>query len=198
MNIVNVKPIETHYNGYRFRSRLEARWAVFFDAIGLKYEYEHEGYRLDDNTFYLPDFYMHRVVKDEVFGYRREYHSFIEIKAKEPTPEEIRKAKLLCNSLDAGLYFFWGLPCTNLGLHICPDEDDCGIQRVTMWSYEDGKGPILESSPVDYWDEYNKDGWTMCLKHPPYIIFPRANANVLINGINRAKSARFEFGEVPA
>jgi hypothetical protein len=27
-----VKAIETQYNGYRFRSRLEARWAVFFDA----------------------------------------------------------------------------------------------------------------------------------------------------------------------
>lgn len=31
MNISNsIKPIETIYNGYHFRSRLEARWAVFF------------------------------------------------------------------------------------------------------------------------------------------------------------------------
>ena len=28
----SIKPIETNYKGYRFRSRLEARWAVFFDA----------------------------------------------------------------------------------------------------------------------------------------------------------------------
>ena len=28
-----IKAIETVYNGYRFRSRLEARWAVFFDAL---------------------------------------------------------------------------------------------------------------------------------------------------------------------
>lgn len=26
----NIKAIETEYKGYRFRSRLEARWAVFF------------------------------------------------------------------------------------------------------------------------------------------------------------------------
>lgn len=38
----DIKPIETIYNGYRFRSRLEARWAVFFDALGVEYQYEPE------------------------------------------------------------------------------------------------------------------------------------------------------------
>ena len=52
------KPIETHYKGYRFRSRLEARWAIFFDTLGIKYEYEPEGYQLSDGTLYLPDFYL--------------------------------------------------------------------------------------------------------------------------------------------
>lgn len=58
----SIKPIETLYNGYRFRSRLEARWAVFFDVIGLKYEYEVEGYKMDGSEVneirYLPDFYI--------------------------------------------------------------------------------------------------------------------------------------------
>ena len=53
-----IKAIETVYNGYRFRSRLEARWAVFFDAIGIRYEYEPEGFQTDDGTKYLPDFYL--------------------------------------------------------------------------------------------------------------------------------------------
>ena len=44
---MSIKPIETIYNGYRFRSRLEARWAVFFDKIGIKYQYEPEGYEVD-------------------------------------------------------------------------------------------------------------------------------------------------------
>lgn len=51
-----IKPIETIYNGYRFRSRLEARWAVFFDCLGVKYEYEPEGFELPGVGGYLPDF----------------------------------------------------------------------------------------------------------------------------------------------
>jgi hypothetical protein len=41
-----IKAIETIYNGYRFRSRLEARWAVFFDALEIEYQYELEGFFL--------------------------------------------------------------------------------------------------------------------------------------------------------
>ena len=39
-----MKAIQTEYKGYLFRSRLEARWAVFFDACGVDWEYEPEGY----------------------------------------------------------------------------------------------------------------------------------------------------------
>src|SRR5262245_3495425 len=35
-----IQPIETIYRGYRFRSRLEARWAVFFQTLGVPWEYE--------------------------------------------------------------------------------------------------------------------------------------------------------------
>ena len=50
-----IKAIETRYKGCHFRSRTEARWAVFFDAIGFKWEYETEGFA-DGKTAYLPDF----------------------------------------------------------------------------------------------------------------------------------------------
>jgi hypothetical protein len=53
-----VKAIETEYKGYRFRSRLEARWAVFFDALPLRWEYEPEGFVTSDGTRYLPDFWL--------------------------------------------------------------------------------------------------------------------------------------------
>lgn len=55
---MTINPIETEYNGYRFRSRLEARWAVFFDALEIPYEYEAQGYTLD-GVPYLPDFTLH-------------------------------------------------------------------------------------------------------------------------------------------
>lgn len=51
-----MKAIQTKYKGYRFRSRLEARWAVFFDALSLKWEYEPEGFDLGFGELYLPDF----------------------------------------------------------------------------------------------------------------------------------------------
>lgn len=61
-----MKPIETEYRGYRFRSRLEARWAVFFNELNsgpccgqgrvLQWEYEPQGFVLSDGTHYLPDF----------------------------------------------------------------------------------------------------------------------------------------------
>ncbi len=55
---MNIKPIETVYNGYRFRSRLEARWAVFFDRAGIEYTYEPDGFDLGEFGWYLPDFYL--------------------------------------------------------------------------------------------------------------------------------------------
>lgn len=56
-----IKPIEPEYKGYRFRSMLEARWAVFFDACGATWEYEPEGFDLGDGLYYLPDFLLHNV-----------------------------------------------------------------------------------------------------------------------------------------
>lgn len=53
-----MKPIETRYAGYHFRSRLEARWAVFFDSLGIRWEYEPQGYDLPAGP-YLPDFLLH-------------------------------------------------------------------------------------------------------------------------------------------
>jgi hypothetical protein len=52
-----IQAIETVYNGHRFRSRLEARWAVFFDVLDVPYEYEPEGFDID-GTRYLPDFWL--------------------------------------------------------------------------------------------------------------------------------------------
>jgi len=61
----HIKAIETTYKGYRFRSRLEARWAVFFDTLGIKWEYESEGYEKEifangrtETIRYLPDFFL--------------------------------------------------------------------------------------------------------------------------------------------
>ena len=53
-----MKAIKTIYNGIKFRSKLEARWAVFFDHFGLEYEYEPQSFILDNGIVYSPDFYL--------------------------------------------------------------------------------------------------------------------------------------------
>ncbi|MHC4463683.1 MAG: PDDEXK family nuclease [Planctomycetota bacterium] len=52
-----IKAIDTWYKGDFFRSRLEARWAVFFRTLGIEYKYEPDGYDIN-GTWYLPDFYL--------------------------------------------------------------------------------------------------------------------------------------------
>ena len=39
--------IRTAYRGTTFRSRLEARWVVFFDEMGIAWTYQREGFALD-------------------------------------------------------------------------------------------------------------------------------------------------------
>lgn len=53
-----IKSLPSYWKGTVFRSRIEARWAVFFDVIKLRWEYEPEGFVLDDGTWYLPDFWL--------------------------------------------------------------------------------------------------------------------------------------------
>lgn len=92
-------PIETEYKGYRFRSRLEARWAVFFDKIGLEWEYEPEGFNLSNGEKYLPDFYFPKMdwyceVKPDRPGAEKE----IQNKTKQLV-EDLHVAVLLLSSL---------------------------------------------------------------------------------------------------
>src|SRR5262245_7598362 len=57
--MTDIQPIETVYRGYRFRSRLEARWAVFLDVAEIPWQYETQGFDLN-GVRYLPDFWLPR------------------------------------------------------------------------------------------------------------------------------------------
>ncbi len=89
----NIKAIETLYNGYKFRSRLEARWAVFFDAVGSKWEYEKEGFDLN-GTYYLPDFYLPEwsawvEIKPKVFAEESKGHDNCILLSKVTSPDRV-------------------------------------------------------------------------------------------------------------
>ena len=57
-----IRAIPTYYRGVNFRSRLEARWAIIFERLGITWYYETEGYDIqieDGYTIrYLPDFVL--------------------------------------------------------------------------------------------------------------------------------------------
>lgn len=58
MSEISIQPIQTRYRGRFFRSRLEARYAIFFDKLGIRWQYEPEGFDLHGGSRYLPDFWI--------------------------------------------------------------------------------------------------------------------------------------------
>lgn len=92
-----LKAIDTPYKGYLFRSRTEARWAVFWDKIGLPFEYEVEGYDLS-GVWYLPDFSI------------AAWDAFVEIKSEEPDAEAIEKCELLHKKSGKNVLLLYGQP----------------------------------------------------------------------------------------
>jgi len=125
-----IKPIETVYNGYRFRSRLEARWAVFFDTLGVKYEYEKEGFSLTlpscgEVFWYLPDFWLPNL------------ETWIEIKGQTPTMDEVKKCHLLARTVCKPCFLINGSPwLTDYNLWVIdPDREDIDFRKrgADMW-----------------------------------------------------------------
>ena len=128
------RAIETRYKGYRFRSRLEARWAVFFDALGLRWEYEPEGFELPGGVRYLPDFYVGTYVPGH-----HGYGPWVEIKAVEPTPKEINLMGALCEKGTTYGLIVWGTPGDEGFVHFhkeghIDDDSRDGFTCYNHWS----------------------------------------------------------------
>jgi hypothetical protein len=95
---MQVKAIETQYKGYRFRSRLEARWAVFFDSLRIEWQYEPEGYDLGIDGLYLPDFWLPQV------------SMFAEVKPGRFDDNTIRRATALAKATGHEVLMLEGTP----------------------------------------------------------------------------------------
>jgi|SRR4030095_5028225 len=88
---LNIEAKPTNYQGYQFRSRLEARWAVVFDSLKIKWRYEAASFDLGFATInhkqvylggYLPDFYL------------PDYEIWVEVKPLIPHPDSVEWAKV--------------------------------------------------------------------------------------------------------
>jgi hypothetical protein len=123
-----MKSIQTQYRDYLFRSRLEARYAVFLDFCHEKWDYEAEGYDLDDGDRYLPDFWLPRL------------KCFLEVKAQYPNKREIRVCRKLQFHTGNSVAICHGLPTENEGLLFGFSNENGGMltEDFTQWAVEDG------------------------------------------------------------
>ena len=167
-----MKAIETRYDGKRFRSRIEARWAVFFNRMRIEYDYEPEGFELAENCRYLPDF----LLKDT-----DGYNLWVEIKGAWPKIEELVKIitvsqetgipyVLLFNGLEriryVDKYNFSLFHLADLGMGIEKNSDIFSLDESELHDYFLSKGICASSSCPE-------------------------------RSLQDAKSARFEHGEKP-
>ena len=199
-----MKAIETEYKGLRFRSRLEARHAVMLDALGIKYEYEREGYQLG-NLSYLPDLWL------------PELDIFIEVKGEIPDDdsEDVEKARQLTMATQKRVYVFSGQ---------IPEDgnfDDVLRPRLdgkTIHGYKWGECPFCHFLAIqingypakhDCKKLQDLDDVVIQIKQdvqPDYLnwiefkineFFDFSQTPRLLDAYAAARQARFEFGETP-
>lgn len=182
------RAIETAYNGYRFRSRTEARWAVFFDTLGIAYEYEKEGFTLDGGLRYLPDFWL------------PQYGCWAEIKPDQgPDDLAARKIAGLAKLTRTDVYVFHGQPWMQKqadGYFI--DQDRSAYAALCCAGGEMGDEPF-------YWCECRRCGhiglaWCgledrLSCGCPNREEISTALSPRLVAAYTAARRARFEYGE---
>jgi len=94
------------YRGVQMRSRLEGKWAVFFDALGIPWEYEPKRFYLSGDRSYLPDFRLWGCV------YAEAKPAFKGAEACDPrlTPPMFMKWADVTREHKIDLFQLWGVP----------------------------------------------------------------------------------------
>lgn len=131
-----LKAIQTEYKGYRFRSRLEARWAVFFDTLGLEYEYEPEGFDCA-GVWYLPDF---RIIDPSTDG----FDLWLEIKPQRPLTGAEKRKVLAFSIFPRGWFRI---------LSGSPWADSSGVAYQTIHASARGSGKPFIKATRELWIE---------------------------------------------
>jgi hypothetical protein len=182
-----LKAIETYYDGYKFRSRLEARWAVFFNSMGINYKYELEGYDLGPAGYYLPDFWL------------PDYKIFVEVKPlyKILDHEKLKATELSKQSDSPVLILF---SCFEKQTHLLFDKET--VWRISLMACKkcNAVGFLnVDTNLCLYPNNYCEGG---CV--PEFIkplnkldFFNSEQHQKLLEATLTAQQARFEHGETP-
>lgn len=196
-----ISAIETSYGGCKFRSRLEARWAMFFDRAGIQWEYEPEGFEVGpghDRRRYLPDFYLPRVDR------------WVEVKGRITVPDQLAMFHAAhpehgLPGVASGLLMLGEVPRVAAGdmalqhqiVHMDDEWDGPGIYtRGVMFMGRDelvdwGAPGLRISDPA----EPNPSGWAF-QSYVSEAVFAKWECPAEIREAYAfARAARFEFGD---
>ena len=116
-----IQAIPTKYDGIEYRSRTEARWAVFFRYLNIDFEYEKEGYQTSKG-WYVPDFWL------------PEENCWIEIKgAVDGHREHMSKLMEVCMATNTYGFVFVGSPRDMKGSFVGQDCTDSSGGVTGSW-----------------------------------------------------------------
>ena len=192
------KPIETRYKGYRFRSRLEARWAVFFDTLGIPWDYESQGYETEMGP-YLPDFVLWGRITAEVKPHSREI-----------VGDALPLLNAYCRNTGHQLVMLIGVPEFRWYPVMWPipagEENGSGV----IWNGAPPDGAVITTHFVsrEYLDFGMSSGepdgkgrpWYAFMGHEwpdPKHLTLGSSSDAFMKGVFAARGARFEHGERP-
>jgi len=176
-----IRAIPTEYAGARFRSRLEAKWAAFFDLLGWRWEYEPI-----DLDGYIPDFILTGFPKPIL----------VEVKPRISRDELVTAAS---GKIEAS---GWAHDALIVGLALLPYTEGVGVlsQRSNAvevypddWSWADGIvacNPEGDSRPCRPWGLIHTEGAFTCYRcgsyagghwteHPDIVAVWRAAGNAV-------------------
>jgi hypothetical protein len=191
--------IETVYKGYNFRSRLEARWAVFFDDLSIKWLYEPEGFEAYGYK-YLPDFYL------------PEFKTWVEVKGGDDAlKNDLEKLELLLDFSSPlpyvggswyagstnGLIILGNIPEKTLNLIVHPIiQHDSGLfVEYVCFGYKKVINIDASFNPVSrYYTKLSNSFLDIDTKSVE--LKPIAQAHT-VRAYDKARMARFEHGEKP-
>jgi hypothetical protein len=196
------------YKGHRFRSRLEARWAVFLDAIRVDWDYEKQGYDLN-GRWYLPDFWVpYPPMKDDGWGF------WIEIKPTSLTEEQTGILAELARLTGHRTFALCGQPWPGEHKISIFQHHHHGVPERIPWLCE---GRLVEEADPFFQMPESQAAWRqmgrnrpprfpkICVVAPdgskaPFVEsyeFWGEQTGSLQEAFQAARAARFEHGETP-
>ena len=183
-----ISALESRCLGYVFRSRMEARWAIFMDALKVPFHYELEAFNLG-GICYLPDFYLPTM------------DVFIEVKSPLAGPVDYEKIQLLADHTRKAVYVVKTPPEAP-----CVRETKCGyVWHGSLFDVFDRGG-----DEEHLWCQCRKCGALGIEWHglsnriecgcnsSNDIDWPNFDTDTLVAAYNKSKSWRFDGAKVGA